>query len=451
LGERQLTEELGSTGRTRTYARRLASAFGAAAGFIIIVWLLRGVLGIGFYSQDLFLAALGFIFVAMVLKTKVSRGPVRAVSNFFLNIFGFCLIAIFLIWFLGWIGSLQGGPGLLYPYLPDLVIAAIISVIASYLIREAVPRSGLARTAGRPMLVASGAGTKIGTARITCSSDGIAVPLELEEKPLSYVLFSDVSVAFETPMGKKELLLKSPVAISGIPFRASKASDKTVREITNKSRQELFEIARSALPEASDATRETVDLPFVHISEGSDGELVEVGPIKVRSNHSGEQVKIGPFEFNEMKDARRISEAEWYAFSRNGASVTSHKNRVYAKWNGSSMALREDFMKMKSGSDGFEYDPDEITTTSPLHKLRVTKDNVSLETARFTINVQEGRVVVREQDGKLKSSQSIELARDLKSVLSELAMKQVRDVIAGDPIDLGELLERTEEVLSRYE
>ncbi len=447
-----MTEELGRTSSTTATARRVASAFGVVALLVVIVWLLRRDLGISSYSLDLLLAVFGFVFIGMVLRTEVQYGAVRAVSSLFLNLFGFCVITIVLIWILPWIDG-HPLPGVLNNYVPALVIAGLVTIIAAYLIRQFAPKRGSIRAAGKPMLVHADTKLKLGAARITSVSDGIAVPLGQGEKQTSYVLFSDVQMALDTPMGTKEILLKSPVAISGIPLLASKTNEEKVRALTNKSSRELFVVARSALPDSQDfGTTTAVDLPFVHVTESGEEDVVEVGPIHVRSGPSGDHVKIGPLEFNDREDhKKRHDHDRWYAYSRTGASISSRFDRINAKWNGSSMIMRQDYMKLKSGSDGFEYDPQEIVTTSALHKLRVTHNNVSLETAQFTINVQEGKVVVREQDGKLKSSQSADLARDLKSVLSELAMKQVRDIIAGEPVDLGELLERTEEVLNRYE
>ena len=83
-----MTELLGETRSVSATAGRVASALGSAALLIVVVWLLRGVLGISSYSLDLLLAVLGFAFVGMVLRTKTNRGAVRTISNFFLNVFG---------------------------------------------------------------------------------------------------------------------------------------------------------------------------------------------------------------------------------------------------------------------------------------------------------------------------------------------------------------------------
>jgi hypothetical protein len=410
-------------------------------------------LGISAYSLDLLLAVLAFAFVGMVLRTKANRGAVRAVSNFFLNIFGFCVIAVILIWVLGWLASLQHSsiPAVLPHYIPDLVIAALVAVILSYLIRQFAPKSSRVQMVGRPMLVSSGSSTKLERARITAATDGVAVPLGQEYKDLGYVLMCDVQIVLDTPMGARQMTLKSPVSIYGVPLPAKRINERAAQEITGKSWQEIFEAARSALPESGTIVGSTVvDLPFIHVRENGDEEMVQVGPINVKSDRSGEHVKIGPFEFDDDGEHSKKS-SDWYLISASGSTLASRNKKIYARWNGSSMLLKDDYMRLRAGSDRFEYDPQEVITSSPLHKLRVTKNNVSLETARFTITIQEGKVVVREQNGKMKSSDSEELASDLKSAFRDLAAKQVKDVMACEPIDFGELLEKTEEVLQRYE
>ena len=136
---------------------------------------------------------------------------------------------------------------------------------------------------------------------------------------------------------------------------------------------------------------------------------------------------------------------------RNGSTfVRSRHSGISARWNGSALSLRRGFMKLTSGSDSFEYDPQDIRTQSPMHSLHVTQTGISLNTAKFTVKIDGNRVILR-TDGKTTSTDDATLAGDLRGVLAELAKKQVQDVIAGLPIDLNELLTKTEEVLGRHE
>lgn len=106
-------------------------------------------------------------------------------------------------------------------------------------------------------------------------------------------------------------------------------------------------------------------------------------------------------------------------------------------------------MKLKVGSDGFTYTPQELETYTPLHTLRVTQDRVTLNTKSFTLDVIGSRVILRAEDGS-KSTDSSLLARDLRALLADMAKKQVSDVLEGLPIELDEMLGGTEELLKKY-
>jgi hypothetical protein len=107
-------------------------------------------------------------------------------------------------------------------------------------------------------------------------------------------------------------------------------------------------------------------------------------------------------------------------------------------------------MELAVGSDSFSYTPTEIKTASPLHSLHVTQDKITLDTRKFTLRVSGDNVVFRTED-KTSRTESKALAHDLRSLLTETAKKQVKDVMEETPIDLVEMLTTTEEVLTKYD
>ncbi len=74
---------------------------------------------------------------------------------------------------------------------------------------------------------------------------------------------------------------------------------------------------------------------------------------------------------------------------------------------------------------------------------------MTLNTKRFTLDVSGKRMILRTEDGSRRTD-SEDLARDLRVLLAEMAKKQVSDVLEGQPIELGEMLSRTEELLKKY-
>ena len=91
-----------------------------------------------------------------------------------------------------------------------------------------------------------------------------------------------------------------------------------------------------------------------------------------------------------------------------------------------------------------------MRTASPLHSLQVTQDKITLDIRKFTLKVLGDTVFFRTED-KTSRTESKALANDLRSLLTETAKKQVSDVMEGTPIDIGEMLNTTEEVLAKYD
>ena len=107
-------------------------------------------------------------------------------------------------------------------------------------------------------------------------------------------------------------------------------------------------------------------------------------------------------------------------------------------------------MELSAGSDSFSYTPTEVKTASPLHSLQVMQDKITLDVRRFTLKVSGDTVLLR-TESKTSRTESKVLANDLRSLLTETAKKQVKDVMEGSPIDIGEMLNTTEEVLAKYD
>jgi hypothetical protein len=66
------------------------------------------------------------------------------------------------------------------------------------------------------------------------------------------------------------------------------------------------------------------------------------------------------------------------------------------------------------------------------------------------LNVSGNKVILRAEDGS-RSTESAALAKDLLQLLTETANKQVKDVMEGQPMELDDMLVRTEEVLKKYD
>jgi hypothetical protein len=426
--------------------------FGTVSVLLLLVWLVRGILSISQYSVDLLLSSFALILLSRVFSTRTRLGVGRAVSSFLWNLAAGCIIILIAIWFLRWVASVQGGafPTDISGYVPDLVIAAISTGLLAYAIRELTPQREGPLASGPPVLVHADSAVTAWKTTLSAKTDTIALLVKRSGRTVGCILLGDVRSSFETPMGTVTASLAKPVTTFGIPFRGAKAARDDVSRLTGKDLDLLIKDARvDTTTQRLNGAIHTMDLPFVHVKEDWFGESVDVGPISVKKGPAGETVRIGPFRYDSDED--EDDRTSWFARGGQGSSFLSVSDEgVSAKWNGSSLWLKGDSMKLTTGADGFFYSPTEVQTFSPLHTLHVLHQKVTLNTKKFALDITGNRVVLRAEAGS-KSTDSQPLAQGLRDITTEEAKKHVRDVIEGVPIDLDEMLANIEEVLKKHE
>ena len=444
--------EIGRERKASFITRKLGSAFGSMAALLLLIWLVRGFLTLSSYSADILLASFSLILLSLVLNTRTRHGAGRAISSFLGNIAGACVLIVILIWFLGWVASIQGStfPPDISKQVTTLVVAAIATGLLAYVVRELSPIRRNLHADGPAILVRANSEVKAGKTTLTPKADTIALPITRAGKTIGCIIYGDVKASFESPMGPVAAAFSRPVTTFGIPFRGDRASKEDVSRLTGENKDQLIQGARID-PAISKLNGEgfRIDLPFIHVREDAFGDSVDVGPISVREGPEGESVKIGSFEFHSDEKGDRHS--SWLA--QGGQESTFLRvsgEEASAKWNGSSIWIKGDSMRLTTGTDGFFYSPSEVKTFSPLHTLNVGHQKMTLNTRKFTLNVTPERVVLRAESGS-KSTDSTDLSRDLRNLFTEEAKKHIQDVMKGVPIDLDEMLSSTEEVLKKYD
>lgn len=416
--------EIGRESWVSLATKRIAAVLTGMSTLLGLVWLIRGPVGIQQYSVTILLAAFGLSFLGRVLRTETRSGAGRAIVSFLWNLTAAAVTIILSIWFLGWVASIQADvfPAVISSWVPDLVIIAIATGLGAY----AVQKAGLARRGTTPFMVAEGKGPTMEGTRLTVKHDTVGMPIRREGRTIGCVLLGEVSTSFKTPMGMVSASLPGPVTTVGIPFQGRTASSDEVLKMTGKTQKQLIE------------------------ESSSHAQDLDVGRIRVRDGCMGERWKIGPLVFDWDGDGEYHPKERWLAKGIGNSYVTTDGHRATAKWNGSSLSLGDGSMKLVVGSDSFSYSPTEIRTTSPLHSLQVTQDKVTLDTRKFTLKVLGDNVILRTED-KTSRTESKALANDLRTLLTETVKQQVKDVMEGSPIDLGEMFNTTEEVLAKHD
>jgi len=415
---------------TGAWAAEKASGAFVSLGFLLgVVWILRGFLGIQQYSADLLFACFGFIALGNVFDTQTSAGVANAVSSFLWNLTAASVTIILGIWFAGWIASIQSStfPASISSLVPDLVIAVIVTGLGGYVASKFRPPRRRATPATPVFVIPAGMGPATEGTKLSVKHDTLGIPIKRQGQTIGCVLQGDVAASFQTPMGPVNAVLAGPVTTVRIPFRGSQLSKAEVVKMEGKAPKQLIE----------ENTARAQD--------------VEVGPIKGKKWYNierGERVRIGPFSFD--WDEKELPDERWLAKGVGDSYIKTDGRRISAKWNGSSLSVSGDSMRLTVGSDSFSYSPTEVKTSSPLHSLRVTQDKVTLDTRRFTLKVSGDNVILRTEE-KTRSTESEALADDLRTLLTETAKRQVSDVMEGMPIDLSEMFTTTEEVLAKHD
>ena len=452
-------------GRERTLTRgtrRVASLIEGIAAILILLWLIRGFLGLQQYSAALLIWSFALGFLGVAFKIEPSRGAARAASSFFGNLAFECFSVIILVFFLGWIAGLQSDAlaAIFYASVPYFAVGLIFFGLLSVAARGAIPSGKGLRATAPALFLRQGSTVDMKETRVSTKGDSIGLPVRKSIKTVGCVVTGDLSVVFETPMGAVKAAIAGPVTTFGVPFKGEKATGDQVQKVTGKTIDEVVRETKVETSMVGEAEIE-VDLPpYVHINRDQQLDSVDIGPVSFKRGPRGEVVKIGPISIDADDSDRWFGRrywgkhgrfSEWWSLkgAQDSSYITSSGESLRAKWNGSSLDLRGGSMKLKVGSDGFTYSPNELETYTPLHTLRVTKDKVTLNTKRFTLDVIGSRVVLRTEDGS-KSTDSAQLAKDLRDLLAVTAQKQVSDVLEGQPIELDEMLSGTDGLLKKY-
>ncbi len=442
-------------GRVKGYSlvtHRLASAFGAMAAVLLVVWLVRSPLSLSGYSEDILATSFALILLSFALNTRTRTGVGQAFSSFFGNVVAGCVVVIILTLFLGWVDTV---PTAISGRLTSLVLAAIIASLLGLAAHIVAPVRYDLHATKPAIFVGASSDVVAGKVKLSPKSDSIAVPISKSGKTVGCMLYGDVRASFDTPMGPVSAPLGGPLTTIGIPFKGDRASDAEVTKLTGETVEQLIQKAQVDHVSKSGEAWSSIDLPFVHLDEDESGEQqVVVGPLRVRKGQDGSSVRVGSFDLSSDDDDehhRRHQMTSWLARGVNDSSyLRVSGSTVSARWNGSSILMKGDTMKLTIGSDGFFYSPTEVRTFSPLHTLHIGREKMTLDTHKFTLNVSDDLVVFRTENGSKRSTDSPTLARDLRSVFGDEAKKHIQDVVKGVPIDLDEMLSSTEEVLRKY-
>ena len=411
------------TGPTRA-ARTIATILAGISIILVVAWLARGPLGLAASSATILILVFSFYYAGRVFRTQTNQGPGRAISSFFGNIAWASVAVVVSIWILGWIATLQSTPmpSSINNQVPNLAIVAIAAAVGSIGFRTTGITRRWVRTS--PFVVQEGKGPAMEGTKLSLKQDTVGVPIYREGRAIGAVLLGPLSASFVTPMGAVSATIPGPVTTVGVPLKGRKTTTDEAVRLTGKTPEQLSEESRS------------------HQQD------LDVGRIRVRDGCMGDRWKIGPLIFDWDADGEHHPKERWLVKGLGTSYVTTDGHRATAKWNGSNLEVGDGMMSLANGSDSFSYSPSEVKTNSPHHTLQITDEKIVLDARKFTLKIADDNVILRTEQ-KTLNTRSRTLANDLRTLLTGIAKKQVKDVMEGNPIDLEEMFDATDQMLQK--
>ncbi|HEX4920153.1 MAG TPA: hypothetical protein VFV92_05375, partial [Candidatus Bathyarchaeia archaeon] len=381
-------------------------------------------LGLIASSATLLTLVFAFYYAGRIFRTQTSQGPFRAISSFFGNIAWATVAVIVSIWILGWIATLQSSPipSSISNQVPNLAIIAIATAVGAIGFRQSGVTRRWVRTS--PFVIPEGKGPAMEGTKLSLKQDTVGVPIYRDGRAIGAVLLGPLSTSFVTPMGAVSATIPGPVTTVGVPFQGRRTSTDEAVRLTGKTPDQLAEESRS------------------HQQD------LDVGRIRVRDGCMGDRWKIGPLIFDWDADGEHHPKERWLVKGLGTSYVTTDGHRATAKWNGSNLEVGDGMMSLANGSDSFSYSPTEVKTNSPHHTLQITDAKIILDARKFTLKIADDNVILRTEKKTLNTT-SRTLANDLRTLLTGIAKKQIKDVMEGNPIDLEEMFNATDLALSK--
>jgi hypothetical protein len=427
----------------------LSKGFGAAAGSLFFIWLIRSYIGLYQYGLELAAAFLLFLLLRRLTSIDVHSGPVRAVYEFFWEIASFFLLAwLFLIIFgtiFGYFFSLSPE---LTQYTTQALLAAIVTGIVAIILRQTqgAERAQLAEiaTLANPSNLISDPNIKV-----DLTQESLLLRIRSRQKTYGYIGHGELTVTLRTRIGEIKRTIKGPFTLIG-------ARESTIRKADNKrsaSDADAQTLGYSSLKAflnkcasiygeiGSPLESNRVNIwPFVRVETTPEGERVRVPFVDVERTSRGERVKIAGITVSDEEEARlgagpvTVESDRKAPFQRFGRytilGFNGDKVRIEAR--GSSVEMHaEDYLlsvdqgstSLRRGAHTISLSRNQASFTSPSIRAEVSQDGwANYRAPQFYIHVSGDRIQV-EPDGGEKTYNNREKALKIYEKIADIVTK----------------------------
>ena len=397
---------------------------------LLIVWLFRNYLGIARYGDYIVYAIIALLFAFELLSVGKWFGVTISGILFALAKASFWT-SLFL-----YVGKWLGMSPALHEYAGRAFAYAVVFAIAGLLVGRVEKRSFEWRVEKKAYEFS---GTDFGDVRLR--GTGKAYPIRVGGKRVGWVIDGRLEVEVDTPLGRIEKVLSSPVAVwgelsVGKRVNADESFVKDANRLINPDR--LYRnVKRSST---------AIDLGIIKVYEdGKNFEYVKLPFIEVIETPHGEEVKIGPFRIRDGNPKVKLKDMLTIRELRNGFQLTKVGDRLRIETEEFSIEVEGDRVTYRSGNETLSLG-EAVSLRSGDISVTVGKGRAKIRIEDVVISASEGVVRIR-AGGKTYTIEDEEAYRLVVRKAKEIVEEQSAGLIEGLGVDRTTLTRRVRELL----
>lgn len=442
----------------------LSKGFGAAAGLLFFIWLIRWYVGLQQYNLELAEAFLFFLLLRRLTSSDVHSGPVRAVYEFFWEIASFFLIAWLFLIICGTIfGNFFGVSPQLTQYTTQTLLATIVTGIVAIVLRQTqgTERAELAEiaTVANPTNLISDPNVKVDLAQ-----ESLLLRIRSRQKTYGYIGHGELTVTLRTRIGEIKRTIKGPFSLTGaVESTVKKAENK--RTASDADAQTFGYSSLKAFHNRCDSIYEEIGSPlqsnrvsiwpFVQVEQTPEGERVKVPFVDVERTSTGERVKVAGITVSDEDEERleagpvTIEGDRKTPLKRFGRYTVRGFNgdKVRIEARGSSVEMHaEDYLlsvdrgstSLRRGANTISLSRNQASFTSPSIRAEVSQDGwATYRAPQFYIHVS-GERIRAESEGGEKTYNNQETALKIYEKIADIVTRTSITITQDQHLDASQ-------------
>ncbi len=437
----------------------LSRGFGAAAGALFFVWLIRSYVGLYQYGLELATAFLLFLLLRRLTSIDAHSGPVRAVYEFFWEVASFFLLTwLFLIIFGTIFGNFFNLSPQLTQYTTQALLAAIVTGIVAIVLRktQGAERAVLAEvaTVANPTNLISDPNIKV-----DLTQESLLLRIRSSQKTYGYIGHGELTVTLRTRIGEIKRTVKGAFTLAGARESTVKKADNK-RDASDADAQTFGYSSLKAFRNACTSIYEEIGnplqfdrvsiWPFIKVEETAEGERVRVPFVDVERTGTRETVKIAGIPVTIERDRKgtlqRFGRYTILGFNGDKVRIEARGSSVEMHAKDYLLSVDQGSTSLRRGAHTISLSQNQASFTSPSIRAEVSQDGwATYRAPQFYIHVS-GDLISVESDGGEKSYNNRETALKIYEKIADIVTKTSISITQDQHLDPSQIEAYTQEL-----